>query len=762
MRVPSAPRTPHPRLAAVTSAGAVLRSMRPKQWVKNLLVVAAPLAAGDLGEPGVLGADGARLRLLLPGVLGDLPGQRLRRRRGRPAAPAQAVPADRRRRAVGPGRARGRGRPARRGQLAVAFAARPEFAGPARRLHRGDGPLLALAQARAGDRPGAGRGRLPDAGGRRRPGRRHRRSPTGSCWSPASARCSSSPASATPSCTRSAARPAPAARWCATPTPTCASCGASRRPSPSRRTACGPSRTRTERRRPVAHALDHPVRGRPAALRRRHRRGPAAEPEDIVWRDRVLQGIGVRVARGARAGGAECLSSPRCSPAGDVRRRRAGRGPASAGPRRGRRTCVRARRPRGLIARGLGRSYGDPAQNAGGVVLDAAAGRHRPSSAADGTVRVSRGHQPARPDARPAAARPVRAGHARAPATSRSAARSPATCTARATTSTGSFGDHVRLARPGARRTAAPRTVGPDRDAELFWATVGGMGLTGIVTRPRSSTRSRSRPAYADVTTQRLARPRRGDARDGARPTTTSPTPSPGSTPLARGGALGRSVLSRGEHATRDQLPGRAAARPAGRRRRRRGWPCRSRRRSTWSPDRPSARSTRRGSARRRGTATARSSRSAPSSTRSTGSARWNRLYGPHGFVQYQFVVPDDQGDALVADPRADLRGPAARRFLAVLKRFGPGNAGPLSFPMAGWTLAFDVPAHPGLAPLLDSLDAQVVAAGGRVYLAKDSRLRRRAAAGDVPAARRVPGRARAGRPDAVPSSPTSPAASTL
>ncbi len=55
MRVPVREQKPHPRLAAVTSAGAVLRSMRPKQWTKNLLVVAAPLAAGDLGDPGVLG-----------------------------------------------------------------------------------------------------------------------------------------------------------------------------------------------------------------------------------------------------------------------------------------------------------------------------------------------------------------------------------------------------------------------------------------------------------------------------------------------------------------------------------------------------------------------------------------------------------------------------------------------------------------------------------------------------------------------------------
>jgi decaprenylphospho-beta-D-ribofuranose 2-oxidase len=104
--------------------------------------------------------------------------------------------------------------------------------------------------------------------------------------------------------------------------------------------------------------------------------------------------------------------------------------------------------------------------------------------------------------------------------------------------------------------------------------------------------------------------------------------------------------------------------------------------------------------------------------------AGWNRLYGPHGFVQYHFLVPPGQA-ALMRLVVERLRRAGCAPLLAVLKRHGPGDAAPLSFVSDGWSLALDMPADcPALTETLLALDELVAAAGGRVYLAKDAAMR--------------------------------------
>ncbi len=105
----------------------------------------------------------------------------------------------------------------------------------------------------------------------------------------------------------------------------------------------------------------------------------------------------------------------------------------------------------------------------------------------------------------------------------------------------------------------------------------------------------------------------------------------------------------------------------------------------------------------------------------------WPRLYGRRGFVQYQPVVPFGHEDVLHAMIER-LRRSRVPCYLCVLKDFGPANPAPLSFPISGWTITLDLPrAAPGLDLLLDSFDELVAQAGGRVYLSKDARIRREA-----------------------------------
>jgi FAD/FMN-containing dehydrogenase len=102
--------------------------------------------------------------------------------------------------------------------------------------------------------------------------------------------------------------------------------------------------------------------------------------------------------------------------------------------------------------------------------------------------------------------------------------------------------------------------------------------------------------------------------------------------------------------------------------------------------------------------------------------ANWNSVYGRRGFLQYQFVIPDEQGMQPVAEILGRLK--RAGSSLTVLKKFGAlQSPGMLSFPRHGTTVSMDFAAGDELLPLLDQCDAVVEAAGGSVYPAKDARM---------------------------------------
>jgi decaprenylphospho-beta-D-ribofuranose 2-oxidase len=103
----------------------------------------------------------------------------------------------------------------------------------------------------------------------------------------------------------------------------------------------------------------------------------------------------------------------------------------------------------------------------------------------------------------------------------------------------------------------------------------------------------------------------------------------------------------------------------------------------------------------------------------------WNNLYGRNGFTQYQFILPLEASYQGIREILAAIADHGRGSFLAVLKLYGPANDNYLSFPMEGYSLALDFRIERGLFPFLQRLDEIVLAHGGRLYLAKDARVSR-------------------------------------
>ena len=260
-------------------------------------------------------------------------------------------------------------------------------------------------------------------------------------------------------------------------------------------------------------------------------------------------------------------------------------------------------------------------------------------------------------------------------------------------------------------------TCSPEENREAFWATVGGMGLTGVIVTASVQLR-RTETAYLDVSLTRTADLdatledlAAGDA--GHRYSVAWIDC------LSRGRRLGRSVVMLGNDAERDGLPPSI-----------RGNPLRPRGRLSLSvPFSPPINLIRPFSAR---VFNAGYYASHPTG-RSLADheaffypldnvAHWNRLYGRRGFIQYQALFPAATAEPGVRTLIERVRTWGALASLGVLKRTGPAGMGFLSFPYEGYTLALDIP-NPGrrLPELARSLEEVVLRHAGRVYLAKDS-----------------------------------------
>lgn len=103
--------------------------------------------------------------------------------------------------------------------------------------------------------------------------------------------------------------------------------------------------------------------------------------------------------------------------------------------------------------------------------------------------------------------------------------------------------------------------------------------------------------------------------------------------------------------------------------------------------------------------------------------AHWNRIYGKNGFLQYQFILPKNTSFEGLSEILNVISKSGKGSFLAVLKLYGAENANLISFPLEGYSLALDFKIQPGVFELLNELDALVLRYSGRIYLAKDARV---------------------------------------
>jgi len=370
---------------------------------------------------------------------------------------------------------------------------------------------------------------------------------------------------------------------------------------------------------------------------------------------------------------------------------------------------------RGLLARGLGRSYGDAAQSGGGTVLDLQAFDDISYDSLAGTVTAGAG---ASLDLVMKTIVPAGAFVPVTPGTRMVTIGGAIGSDVHGKNHhvDGTFGAHVQSLTL-VDGTGEIHELSPSGDkAPQFWATIGGMGLTGVITQatfdviPVSSSLISVDTQRANDLDEVMSVMVAGD--DKYRYTVAW---------IDTVSQSARGVITSGDHAPIDQLSSKQRAHAL---------VFEPKAIATAPPIFPSGLLNK---------LTIRAFneawfRKAPKSASGDlqsisaffhpldGVQDWNRIYGPRGFLQYQFVVPDSASH-LIRVALDKLRQVGAPSFLTVLKRFGAANPAPLSFPQQGWTLAADVPAGiEGLGQALDELDDLISSAGGRLYLAKDSR----------------------------------------